>query len=101
MYDSVAYPLNLDGSLRYTRPKTGIDIFPSPPMIRAIQGLMPQANLQAADILGMGHTSSGPWQGPASAGRPPSQQDLQDAFTMLQYPQNSGLTKQSNVACKK
>lgn len=37
------YPLDLDGSLRFTRPYT-IDIFPNPPQIGMISGFMAQLN---------------------------------------------------------
>lgn len=38
------YPFDLNGSLRYTRPKTGIDYFPSPSVIGMVSGLCPQQN---------------------------------------------------------
>lgn len=36
------YPFDFDGSLRFTRPKTGIDYFPYPPRIGMVSGFMPQ-----------------------------------------------------------
>lgn len=44
------YPLDLDGSERFTRPKTGIDIFPAPETypngngIGCVQAFMPMAD---------------------------------------------------------
>lgn len=38
-------PFDLDGSERFTRPKTGIDYFPYPPIVGMISGLMPQMDL--------------------------------------------------------
>ncbi len=36
------YPYDLDGSLRYTRFKTGIDNFPYPSIIGAVSGFYPE-----------------------------------------------------------
>jgi len=35
------YPLDLDGSERFTRFATGVGIFPRPPMIGSISGILP------------------------------------------------------------
>ena len=47
------YPLDLDAALRYVRPKTGIDFFPSPIVAiqnnipaRFISGFLPQMNVE-------------------------------------------------------
>lgn len=37
--DAHSYPLDLDGSLRYTRPYS-VDIFPYPPLVRNISGIL-------------------------------------------------------------
>jgi hypothetical protein len=39
------YPFDFDGSERYTRPKTGIDFFPYPPIVGMLSGFMPQMDL--------------------------------------------------------
>ena len=40
------YPLDLDGSERQTRPKTGIDKFPNVPIIGSISGILRQFDRQ-------------------------------------------------------
>lgn len=35
------YPFDMDASLHYARPKTGIDYFPTPPMIGWLRDLVP------------------------------------------------------------
>lgn len=41
--DANKYPLDLDGSLRFTRP-FAVDIFPYPPIIGMISGFMREVN---------------------------------------------------------
>lgn len=54
------YPLDLDASLRYTRPAHGFTLYPYPSVIGCISGLYPQQDhlVQAGRY---GKTPSGPW----------------------------------------
>lgn len=55
-----SYPLDLDGSLRYTRPASGVSMHPYPPIIGYIQGLLPmQDGLVFAGAYGK--NAFGPW----------------------------------------
>jgi hypothetical protein len=38
----VEYPYDLDAGLEYTRPATGVSVFPFPPVIGYVEGLCPQ-----------------------------------------------------------
>lgn len=60
--------LDLDGSLRFTRPATGYAIAPYPPVIGYIQGLLPmQDGLVIAGLYAK--RPSGPWADPAEVAR--------------------------------
>lgn len=60
-----AYPYDLDGSLRFVRPKTGIDFYPSHSnadnfqKLGAVSGLMPQQDIRIWS-QGFGKMPSGP-----------------------------------------
>lgn len=43
--NSDSYPLDLDGSLRYTRMKSGNDYFPVPPQIGMVSGILQQMDM--------------------------------------------------------
>lgn len=68
--DCAGYPLDLDGSLRFTREATGYSVFPYPTIIGYVQGLLPmQDNLVHAAMYGK--QSWGPWS-PGAAPQSPA-----------------------------
>lgn len=54
-----SYPLDLDGSERQTRFKTGSDLFPYPPIIGCVSGFLPQMDWRVW-AQGIGKNGYGP-----------------------------------------
>ena len=61
------YPLDLDGSQRFTRPKTGIDSFPYPQPTRYLNSFCPLFN-DVSVITALAKVPTGPWIGNAQTG---------------------------------
>lgn len=71
-------PFDLDASLDYTRPKTGIDYFPMPIILGWIDGFVPLSNNLEYSLM-LGKLPSGPW-----ASQTPGGADVSVIFPNLQ-----------------
>lgn len=75
----VEYPFDLDAGLDFTRPKTGVAIYPFPLSIGSVQGCLPLFD-QLQYAMMKGELQNGPWAG----AYPNTPQELSFVFPDLQ-----------------